>query len=166
VFWELNDRGINFDFVEPQRRARLAEVLERLSAGQGLMLATDLRKRLFVTVPGEQAGFCQRRTDRFGLNGHQTWVWSNGPVNPRSATSGQRRPSIQAKCSGGAAGRERRVRARTVATTLMCARPAVSRCHRPRGDYRSPAQPAGHDGDRETLTGQRPGRRSTKIRIA
>jgi hypothetical protein len=34
VFWELNDRGINFDFVDPQRRARLAEVFERLSAGK------------------------------------------------------------------------------------------------------------------------------------
>jgi hypothetical protein len=35
VFWELNDRGINFDFIEPQRRARLAEVLEHVSAGRG-----------------------------------------------------------------------------------------------------------------------------------
>ena len=35
VFWELNDRGINFDLVEPQRRALLAEVFARLSAGKG-----------------------------------------------------------------------------------------------------------------------------------
>ncbi len=35
VFWELNDRGLNFDFVEPQRRARVAEVFERLKAGSG-----------------------------------------------------------------------------------------------------------------------------------
>jgi hypothetical protein len=31
VFWELNDRGLNFDFVEPQRRARVGEVFDRLS---------------------------------------------------------------------------------------------------------------------------------------
>ena len=30
VFWELNDRGLNFDFVEPQRRTRVAEVFDRL----------------------------------------------------------------------------------------------------------------------------------------
>lgn len=35
VFWELNDRGINFDFIEPQRRARVVEVFDRLNAGQG-----------------------------------------------------------------------------------------------------------------------------------
>ena len=33
VFWELNDRGLNFDFVEPQRRTRVAEVFDRLNAG-------------------------------------------------------------------------------------------------------------------------------------
>lgn len=32
VFWELNDRGLNFDFVEPQRRTRVTEVFERLKA--------------------------------------------------------------------------------------------------------------------------------------
>ena len=35
VFWELNDRGLNFDFVEPQRRARVAEFFDRLEAGPG-----------------------------------------------------------------------------------------------------------------------------------
>jgi hypothetical protein len=35
VFWELNDRGINFDYVEPQRRARVAEFFDRLHAGTG-----------------------------------------------------------------------------------------------------------------------------------
>ena len=35
VFWELNDRGLNFDFVEPQRRARVTEVFDRVSAGTG-----------------------------------------------------------------------------------------------------------------------------------
>ncbi|HMC16163.1 MAG TPA: DUF2254 family protein [Albitalea sp.] len=30
VFWELNDRGLNFDFVEPLRRAHVAEVFSRL----------------------------------------------------------------------------------------------------------------------------------------
>jgi hypothetical protein len=34
VFWELNDRGLNFDFVEPQRRTRVAEVFDRVSAGR------------------------------------------------------------------------------------------------------------------------------------
>jgi hypothetical protein len=33
VFWELNDRGLNFDFVEPQRRTRVTEVFDRVSAG-------------------------------------------------------------------------------------------------------------------------------------
>jgi hypothetical protein len=33
VFWELNDRGLNFDFVEPPRRARVAEVFDRLTTG-------------------------------------------------------------------------------------------------------------------------------------
>ncbi|CAN7759877.1 DUF2254 domain-containing protein [Variovorax sp. LjRoot84] len=35
VFWELNDRGLNFDFVEPQRRTRVTEVFERLKANTG-----------------------------------------------------------------------------------------------------------------------------------
>jgi len=35
VFWELNDRGLNFDFVEPRRRKRVAEVFDRVSAGTG-----------------------------------------------------------------------------------------------------------------------------------
>jgi hypothetical protein len=35
VFWELNDRGLNFDFVEPQRRTRVAEVFDRLNGGPG-----------------------------------------------------------------------------------------------------------------------------------
>jgi Predicted membrane protein (DUF2254) len=33
MFWELNDRGLNFDFVEPQRRTRVAEVFDRLNHG-------------------------------------------------------------------------------------------------------------------------------------
>ncbi|WP_372526554.1 DUF2254 family protein [Piscinibacter sp.] len=35
VFWELNDRGLNFDFVEPQRRTRVTEVFDRLKADTG-----------------------------------------------------------------------------------------------------------------------------------
>lgn len=35
VFWELNDRGLNFDFVEPQRRTRVTEVFNRVNAGTG-----------------------------------------------------------------------------------------------------------------------------------
>jgi len=30
VFWEVNDHGVNFDYVEPQRRARVIEVFDRL----------------------------------------------------------------------------------------------------------------------------------------
>ena len=40
VFWELNDRGANFDFVEPQRRTRVIEVFDRLIAVGGLTVAT------------------------------------------------------------------------------------------------------------------------------
>ena len=32
VHWELNDRGINFDYVEPPRRAKVGEVFDRLLA--------------------------------------------------------------------------------------------------------------------------------------
>ena len=32
VFWELNDHGVNFDFVDPQRRTRVIEVFDRLTA--------------------------------------------------------------------------------------------------------------------------------------
>jgi len=35
VFWELNDRGLNFDFVEPKRRMRVTEVFDRLQADIG-----------------------------------------------------------------------------------------------------------------------------------
>jgi len=35
VFWELNDRGLNFDFVEPQRRTQVTEVFNRLKADTG-----------------------------------------------------------------------------------------------------------------------------------
>ena len=35
VFWELNDRGLNFDFVDPQRRPRVNEVFDRLKAEAG-----------------------------------------------------------------------------------------------------------------------------------
>jgi hypothetical protein len=35
VFWELNDRGLNFDFVEPPRRTRVIEVFDRVNGGSG-----------------------------------------------------------------------------------------------------------------------------------
>jgi Predicted membrane protein (DUF2254) len=35
VFWELNDRGLNFDFVESQRRTRVTEVFDRVNAHTG-----------------------------------------------------------------------------------------------------------------------------------
>jgi hypothetical protein len=31
VFWEMNDHGINFDFIEPGRRTRVIQVLDRLT---------------------------------------------------------------------------------------------------------------------------------------
>lgn len=34
LFWELNDRGVNFDFVEPTRRARVIEFLARIRPAQ------------------------------------------------------------------------------------------------------------------------------------
>jgi Predicted membrane protein (DUF2254) len=35
VFWELNDHGVNFDFIEPGRRTRVMEVFDRLHAVRG-----------------------------------------------------------------------------------------------------------------------------------
>lgn len=32
VFWELNDRGLNFDFVEAQRRTQVVALFDRLRA--------------------------------------------------------------------------------------------------------------------------------------
>ena len=35
LFWEINDHGVNFDFVEPQRRTRVMELFDRLAAVEG-----------------------------------------------------------------------------------------------------------------------------------
>jgi hypothetical protein len=35
LFWEVNDHGVNFDYVEPERRKQVASLLERAGAAPG-----------------------------------------------------------------------------------------------------------------------------------
>jgi hypothetical protein len=43
VFWELTDRVVNFDYVDPQSRARLPEIVERIPAAAAAVADASVR---------------------------------------------------------------------------------------------------------------------------
>jgi adenosylmethionine-8-amino-7-oxononanoate aminotransferase len=64
VFWEVNDYGVNFDYVDPKRRGRVIQVFDRLNAHESY--EQDPASTLRGTLPTAVAGHGVFITDSSG----------------------------------------------------------------------------------------------------